>query len=124
MTLQDRMPLANTPISATLRLNCNNRYGAVLSALHGFWLSRESATARQDAYSVVTFHSMATVFMLNLAKYVRPLSVLQTRVSNDFTSTADQLVGRLIPQNSGGTNFTAALAHAQALIRSNWATDK
>ncbi|KAF8607195.1 hypothetical protein BDV93DRAFT_488167 [Ceratobasidium sp. AG-I] len=107
MTSQDRMPLANTPISATLRTSCNNRYGAVLSALHSFWHSRESATARQDAYSVVTFDGAAT-----------------TRVSNDFTSTADQLIARLIPQSCGGTNFAAALVHTQALIRSNWASDK
>ncbi|KAF8592874.1 hypothetical protein BDV93DRAFT_410146, partial [Ceratobasidium sp. AG-I] len=46
-------------------------------------------------------------------------------VSNDFTSTADQLIGKLIPQlGCGGTDFTAALTHAQTLIQSNWSSDK
>ncbi|KAF8607198.1 hypothetical protein BDV93DRAFT_435953, partial [Ceratobasidium sp. AG-I] len=108
MTSQDRTPLANTPVSATLRLNCNNRYGAVLSALHGFWHSRESATARQDAYSVVSFDHVAT-----------------TRITNDLAGTASQLIEQLIPMTGhGGTNFTVALAHTQALIRSSWASDK
>ncbi|KAG8795908.1 Vacuolar protein sorting-associated protein 13A [Ceratobasidium sp. 428] len=108
----DRQPLANTPISARLRSTCNNRYDAVLSALHGFWHSREPAQsgsrARQDAYSVVTFDYTPV-----------------TRVSNDFTSTTDQLIGQLIPQRGcGGTDFNAALAHAQALIWANWSSDR
>ncbi|QRW25749.1 cytochrome P450 family protein [Rhizoctonia solani] len=91
----------------------NNRYGAVLSALHGFWLSREvvacstATQARQDAYSVITFASSAT-----------------TRVQNDFMSTTDQLISHLLPQRSGGTNFHAALKEAQSLIENHWSSDR
>ncbi|KAJ1300981.1 hypothetical protein OPQ81_003405 [Rhizoctonia solani] len=114
MTCGDRGPLPNTPISVRLISNCDNRYGAVLSALYGFWLSRDAVAAgsntqaRQDAYSVITFDHYAT-----------------TRFQNDFTSTTDQLVGQLIPQTGkGGTNFQAALAMAQLLIESHWSSDR
>ncbi|KAF8607201.1 hypothetical protein BDV93DRAFT_520086 [Ceratobasidium sp. AG-I] len=108
MAGQDKTPLPNTPISIRLRSSCNNRYGAVLSALHSFWISRESANARQDAYSVITFNTTPV-----------------TQVSNDFASSTDQLIERLIPHRPrGGTNFSAALAHAQTLIRSNWSSDR
>ncbi|CAE6456078.1 unnamed protein product [Rhizoctonia solani] len=114
MTCNDRYPLPNTPISARLTSNCNNRYGAVLSALYGFWLSRDTAAAasttqaRQDAYSVITFDHQCI-----------------TRLQNDFTSTSDQLIGQLIPQTGqGGTNFQAALAMAQSLIEAHWSSDR
>ncbi|KAF8752123.1 hypothetical protein RHS01_07759 [Rhizoctonia solani] len=75
----DRMPLSNTPVTTLLRGRCNNRYGAVLSALHSFWSSRETGLpttqARQDAYSVVTFNDSPA-----------------TRIANDFTSTTGQLL--------------------------------
>jgi hypothetical protein len=65
MGSRDRTPLLNTPVSTTLRLRCNNRYGAVLSALYGFWHSREAinppAQLRQDAYTVVTFNNYPAV---------------------------------------------------------------
>ncbi|KAG9087788.1 hypothetical protein FRC06_002366, partial [Ceratobasidium sp. 370] len=66
MTSSDRTPLLNTPISARLIASCNNRYGAVLSALYSFLLSREAAAtsssiqARQDAYSIITFDHVPT----------------------------------------------------------------
>ncbi|KAG8795910.1 hypothetical protein FRC12_008165 [Ceratobasidium sp. 428] len=114
MTRKDRRPLPNTPISARLATVCNNRYGAVLSALYGFWLSRDSATtsssthARQDAYSVITFDRSAT-----------------TRVANDFISTTDQLINQLIPQiSAGGTSFRRALSRAQSLIETHWSSDR
>ncbi|KAF8685043.1 hypothetical protein RHS04_00827 [Rhizoctonia solani] len=109
----DRRPLPDTPISTRLISESNNRYGAVLSALHGFWLSREvvacstATQARQDAYSVITFASSAT-----------------TRVQNDFMSTTDQLISHLLPQRSGGTNFHAALKEAQSLIENHWSSDR
>ncbi|CAE6468707.1 unnamed protein product, partial [Rhizoctonia solani] len=106
MTCTDHGPLLNTPVSARLTSNCNNRYGAVLSALYGFWLSRDTAAAvsttqaRQDAYSVITFDHYST-----------------TRLQNDFTSTTDQLIGQLIPQmGQGGTDFQAALAMAHKAL--------
>ncbi|QRW13380.1 E3 ubiquitin-protein ligase TRIP12 [Ceratobasidium sp. AG-Ba] len=110
----DRQPLANTPITAQLTASCNNRYGAVLSALYGFWLSRESAASssstqvRQDAYSVITFDH-------------NPV----TRVANDFTSTTNQLITQLSSQlGCGGTDFHKALCHAQSLIESHWSSDR
>ncbi|KAG9091465.1 hypothetical protein FS749_016527 [Ceratobasidium sp. UAMH 11750] len=114
MTMSDRMPLPNTPISARLAANCNNRYGAVLSALYSFWLSREAAATsssiqtRQDAYSVITFDHVST-----------------TRVANDFASTTNQLVNQLIPQlGAGGTDFHQALLQAQSLIERHWSSDR
>ncbi|KAJ1300986.1 hypothetical protein OPQ81_003410 [Rhizoctonia solani] len=112
MGSRDRTPLENTPVSQQIRTRCNNRYGAVLSALHSFWLSREggqpTAQPRQDAYSVITFNDSPT-----------------TRLVNDFTSTTNQLLSQLL-QNSagGGTNFNSALSHAQSLIRTHWNSDK
>ncbi|CUA74082.1 E3 ubiquitin-protein ligase TRIP12 [Rhizoctonia solani] len=113
MSDTDRLPLPNTPISPRLISSCNNRYGAVLSALYGFWLSRDAVAlsgatqTRQDAYSVVTFNESAT-----------------TRVQNDFTSSTDQLISQLLPQASGGTNFHAALTRAQSLIQTHWSSDR
>ncbi|KAG9090109.1 hypothetical protein FRC06_001223 [Ceratobasidium sp. 370] len=112
MYSSDRMPLPNTPISARLTASCNNRYGAVLSALYSFLLSREAAAtsssiqARQDAYSVITFDDSAT-----------------TRVANDFTSTTAQLINQLLSQSGGGTNFHQALVRAQSLIERHWSSD-
>ncbi|KAG9094852.1 hypothetical protein FRC06_010424, partial [Ceratobasidium sp. 370] len=66
MSCQDRGPLPDTPVSGKLRSSCNDRYGAVLSALYGFWSARESKVGvpseqpRQDAYSVITFNTAAT----------------------------------------------------------------
>ncbi|KDN38013.1 hypothetical protein RSAG8_09786, partial [Rhizoctonia solani AG-8 WAC10335] len=114
MTCTDRRPLTNTPISAQLTSSCNNRYGAVLSALYGFWLSRDTVAAasttqaRQDAYSVITFDHYSI-----------------TRLQDDFTSTTDQLIGQLIPQTGqGGTDFQAALAMAQSVIEAHWSSDR
>ncbi|EUC60522.1 von willebrand factor type A domain protein, partial [Rhizoctonia solani AG-3 Rhs1AP] len=113
MTDTDRLPLPNTPVSPRLVSSCNNRYGAVLSALYGFWLSRDAVAlsaatqVRQDAYSIVTFNESATI-----------------RVQNDFTSSTDQLISQLLPQASGGTNFHAALLRAQSLIQTHWSSDR
>ena len=69
MTLSDHRPLANTPMTQSVSSKYNNRYGAVLSAVHAFWSSREVATRqgassgiRQDAYSIVQFGSTPEVF--------------------------------------------------------------
>ncbi|ELU39519.1 cytochrome P450 [Rhizoctonia solani AG-1 IA] len=104
----DRMPLSNTPVTTLLRGRCNNRYGAVLSALHSFWSSRETGLpttqARQDAYSVVTFNDSPA-----------------TRIANDFTSTTGQLLTHLLQISAnGGTNFNSALKQAQKLIQTHW----
>ncbi|CUA74085.1 hypothetical protein RSOLAG22IIIB_10970 [Rhizoctonia solani] len=113
MANTDRRPLPDMPISARLISSCNNRYGAVLSALYGFWLSRDAVAllgatqTRQDAYSIVTFNHRAT-----------------TRVRNDFTSSADQLIAKLLSRPSGGVNAHAALTEAQSVIRTHWSNDR
>ena len=62
MRMTDHKPLPNTPMSQRVSSQHSNRYGAVLSALYGFWSSREVATrqgtasgTRQDSYSIVLF---------------------------------------------------------------------
>ncbi|CAE6509851.1 unnamed protein product [Rhizoctonia solani] len=114
MRCTDQGPLQNTPITAALKSSCNNRYGAVMSALYTFWKSREApsnvspsqATSppRADAYSIITFSETMTC-----------------RVSNDFSSTPEQLIRRLLPQKASlGTNFESAIKGAYAIIEQNW----
>ncbi|KAJ7066394.1 hypothetical protein C8F01DRAFT_1123111 [Mycena amicta] len=121
MGSSDRRPLANTPSTALIARSSNNRLGAVYSALHGFWLSRNTALnagaqgaaaaaapARRDAYSVILFdHNVSTC------------------IANDFTSTPDRLLDLVLPiRAGGGTNFTAAIQTAQTLMGSHWSTER
>lgn len=58
MQAQHCRPLTGTPVSARIQAAADNCYGAVLSALYGFWTARETAaahsgTVRRDAYSIV-----------------------------------------------------------------------
>ncbi|KAG8903576.1 hypothetical protein FRB99_003127, partial [Tulasnella sp. 403] len=57
MGRQDTRPLPNQPVTQLITQNNDNRFGAVLSSLYGFWVSRGSHTTggRKDAYSVITF---------------------------------------------------------------------
>ncbi|CAE6431445.1 unnamed protein product [Rhizoctonia solani] len=94
----DRTPLPDTPV--------------MLSALYSFWRSREAGHTitqpRQDAYSVVTFNTSPT-----------------TRFANDFTSTTDQLLSRLLETSARrGTNFNSALAHTQTIVRAHWQSNR
>ncbi|CAE6454438.1 unnamed protein product [Rhizoctonia solani] len=116
MTSSDHRPLPNLPVTSRLASQCNNRYGAVVSALYGFLKSQESAVAnaglnsRQDAYSIVVFDDMAEI-----------------RIQNNTTSTTDQLINRLIPHRymgGGGTHFVGALRMAQQVIERSWYTDR
>jgi len=114
MTDKDRLPLPGTPNSTLISTNNSNRFGAVLSALEGFWISREAATAsvaqaaRKDAYSVVLFDHTANI-----------------HVANDFTSSPDQLLSCLLHQRaSGGTNFGAALKVAQSTMETHWSSER
>ena len=68
MFLTDHHPLANTPITRRISEEQDNRYGAVLSALHAFWSSRQVVTrngaaagARQDSYSIILFNHASEV---------------------------------------------------------------
>ncbi|KAJ7763628.1 hypothetical protein DFH07DRAFT_1059276 [Mycena maculata] len=119
MGCTDREPLRNAPGTALISRSANNRLGAVYSALHGFWMSRNTALnnsggqgaagpVRRDAYSVVLFdHTVSTC------------------IANDFTNTPDQLLTKLLAyQSGGGTNFTLAIKTAEAVMRQHWSTER
>jgi hypothetical protein len=64
----DRQPLPNSPVTRSITQRSNNRFGAVISSLHGFWTARETAVrgrpnagVRKDAYTIITFNSDASV---------------------------------------------------------------
>lgn len=51
-------PLGGLPVTARIQAAQNNCYGAVLSALYGFWAARQVAathngSTRRDAYSII-----------------------------------------------------------------------
>jgi len=69
MRLIDCRPLANTPASEQIARHADNRFGAALSSIYGFWLAREGfqrsalAANHQDAYTVIAFdHDVAVRF--------------------------------------------------------------
>ena len=118
MSSDDRLPLADAPSTDRIRERANNRLGAVYSALYSFWLARHAAIsssqveettgARRDAYSVIMFNS-------------------KTRkvVTNDFTSSPDELLDVVLnTEAEGGTNFAAAIRAGQAVMEENWETDR
>ena len=94
MSSCDRGPLADAPMMNRIRQTANNRLGADYSALHGFWSARHAAInggrqsgvgARRDAYSIILFDQATT-------------SIL----TNDFTSTPDQLLNAMLAYGTGG----------------------
>ncbi|KAI0035522.1 hypothetical protein K488DRAFT_76563 [Vararia minispora EC-137] len=119
MSASDRMPLVNTPCAARIRQSANNRLGAVFSALYGFWSSRHAAfsggstasrtvVGRRDAYSVVAFNHEITLCLLN-----------------DFTSSPDELLDRVLPHHPrGDTDFNSALSATQEIMAGFWSTDR
>jgi len=117
MSSRDLRPLQNTPSTARISQRHNNRLGSVYSSLHGFWVSRQAAVdaarqnaavARRDGYSVILFHSSAT-----------------TCLANDFTSSPDDLLNVILQHRTGrGTNFSEALAAAQALMVQHWSNER
>ncbi|CAL1701264.1 unnamed protein product [Somion occarium] len=116
MGISDRRPLANTPMTGRIAAQHNNRVGAVYSSLHGFWQARASAMNagvgnalnRRDAYSVVLFDH-----------------AVYKSVDNDFTSTPEQLLAKVLAYGAGGgTNYTAAVKEAQAIMEKNWSTER
>jgi hypothetical protein len=69
MLLTDCRPLNNTPASRQIAQHADNRFGAALTSLYGFWLAREGAqrpgyaSAHRDAYTVIAFdHEVAVCF--------------------------------------------------------------
>ncbi|KAJ7210563.1 hypothetical protein GGX14DRAFT_451174 [Mycena pura] len=114
----DRRPLTNAPGTALISRWSNNRLGAVYSALHAFWMSRNTALTsggqgtagpvRRDAYSVVLFDHTVSVC-----------------IANDFSNTSDELLNKLLAyQTGGGTNFTLAITSAQTLMRTHWSSER
>ena len=116
MSSTDRGPLADAPMTNRILRFSNNRLGAVYSALYGFWSARHAAitagrhavAARRDAYSVILFNSETT-------------SIL----TNDFTSTPDQLLDAVLNHRAGGgTNFAGALRTGGVVMEQNWSTER
>ena len=117
MSHGDRRPPPYTAITNRIRQTANNRLGAVYSALHGFWSARHAAVtlgqqsgvgARRDAYSVILFNSTA-----------------RSILTNDSTSTPDQLLDAMLAYRAGGgTNVSEALRAAGAVMEQNWSTER
>ena len=116
MADRDRRPLVDAPVTELIQQHADNRLGAVYSALYSFWSARNAAVAvgqraagaRRDAYSVILFDK-------------RTKNVLV----NDFTSTPEQLLGIVLDEGpSYGTNFTAALEAAGAVMERNWSPER
>jgi len=115
MSFNDRLPLADAPMTNQIQQSANNRLGAVYSALYSFWMARHTATAgrqtsgaRRDAYSIILFNQTTA-------------NVL----TNDFTSTPDELLDAMLrSQAYGGTNFSAALRAGQAVMEQHWSTER
>ncbi|KAI9453843.1 hypothetical protein BJY52DRAFT_1418099 [Lactarius psammicola] len=116
MSSTDRGPLPNAPATNQIIRNANNRLGAIHSALYSFWSARHAAVtagqqtvgARRDAYSVVLFNERATRIL-----------------SNDFTSSPDQLLSIVLDHRaSGGTNFAEALRVGQVAMMQHWSTER
>ncbi|KAI5122456.1 hypothetical protein M0805_008767 [Coniferiporia weirii] len=114
MSLDDRRPLPNYPASAGIARVANNRLGAVYSALHSFWsarataMSQASVASRRDAYSAILFMGAASEIF-----------------NNDFNSTPDQLLAKLLRHGAdGGTNFDAAIATTERVMARHWSTER
>ncbi|KAG8979571.1 hypothetical protein FRB94_011592 [Tulasnella sp. JGI-2019a] len=110
MRRNDRQPIPNTPSSAEISRYNPNRFGAVLSALYGFWLSRDSGTggSRRDSYSVILFSGTT-----------------QVSISDDVSSTPDELLRMIVgitPEH--GTDFDNALSATQSVMETHWSDDK
>ena len=113
MSYTDRCPLANAPMTNRIRQSSNNRLGAVYSALYSFWSARHAAvtaagSTRRDAYSVILFdHTITSI------------------LTNDFTSTPDQLLDAvLVHRAGGGRNVSGALRAGSVIMELNWSTER
>ncbi|KAF5381812.1 hypothetical protein D9757_008326 [Collybiopsis confluens] len=115
MFLNDRRPLPNTPTTALISSKCDNRLGAVYSALYGFWASRNSAlvasgtqAVRRDAYSIILFDD-----------------TVLTVLANDFTSQPDQLLNAVLQyEPDGWTDYVLALNAARNVMTQHWSTER
>ncbi|KAH8830110.1 hypothetical protein DL96DRAFT_1668099 [Flagelloscypha sp. PMI_526] len=116
MADRDRRPLQGTPVTAEITRVADNRLGAVYSSLFAFWSSRSAAInasgapaqARRDAYSVVFFDSGVS-----------------RSITNDFTSTPEELLQSLLQYTPRGwTNYNLAIQETTRVVRENWSTER
>lgn len=116
MTATDKRPLSHSPATARIVQRANNRFGAVVSSIYGFWTARDKAVrtgsssgARRDAYTIIPFESTASVAL-----------------SNDMTSDPDQLLNLILSYGGGygGTNFTHALETVRHEMERSWSTER
>jgi hypothetical protein len=115
MSYNDRRPLANAPVTTRISCTCDNRLGAVYSALYSFWSARQAAAtssqqagARRDSYSILLFND-----------------TISTAILNDFQSSPDQLLDVVLRYRAnGGTDFTAALERGREIMVQNWSTER
>lgn len=114
MKQSDRRPVPNTPVSATLERHANNRFGAVLSSLHSFWVARDASLhasglgARRDSYSVLLFDSAVTEALYN-----------------DLTSSPVQLINTVLQYSpTGYTDFNNAIVNTRDVMQRAWSTER
>jgi hypothetical protein len=106
MASNDHRPLLNTPVTARISKQHNNRLGAVYSSLYSFWTARSSATTanRRDSYTVILFDENVT-----------PV------VNNDTTSAPDALLTPMLREFPEGlTNFNCWMDSTQARMEKSW----
>src|ERR1700735_5117144 len=116
MARHDRVPLPNAAGTTRITPTANNRLGAVLSSLYGFWIARQAAARynaqfgghRRDAYSIIFFSR-------------HPLIC----VENDFTSSPDELLTSCLRYRPfENENYTRAIEKAQSIMTSHWSTER
>jgi hypothetical protein len=119
MSYTDRQPLPGTPITQRIAAACNNRLGAVYSALYAFWsaraviydTSRGQAPMRRDAYSVILVDHQVT-----------------TIIANDSQSAPDALLNVMIAHHAqggrGDANYELAMSTVQTVMERHWSADR
>ena len=124
----DRLPLPNQPSTPIITQFNNNRFGAVLSAIYGFWISRASGSSRPDAYSAITFDDGAQVCIRPPAfSRLHQTYFLggQIRFANDLSSTPDHLLAKLVQVRAGGVRrCDGAIALAQVVMDTHWSAER
>ncbi|KAF5381826.1 hypothetical protein D9757_008329 [Collybiopsis confluens] len=106
MSYADRRPLANTPTTALISRNCNNRLGA--TSRNAALVTSGGHAGRRDAYSVILFDDRVSI----------PLS-------NDFTSSPAQLLNAVLRYETGDrTNYAIALNAVPNCMTQHWSTER
>ena len=117
MTDTDRRPLAHSPATARIVQRANNRFGAVVSSVYGFWTARDKAMRTHVQVPRVALVVMPTQLFCSsrllstlYCSTRTSVSLYQVAISNDMDHyrDPDQLLELILsPANGyGGTNFT------------------